>query len=59
MNPLDATIATLGLAMEFALRRDCQEMYEHYAEIYDAAVERKMDEAEGDETLIPMTQITL
>ena len=47
MNTLDATIATLSLAMEFALRRDCPEMYEHYALLFDAAVERKLDEAEG------------
>ena len=48
MDTLDATIATLGLAMELAALRGCPEMVEHYAEIYDAAVERKMDEAEGD-----------
>ena len=48
MDTLDATIATLSLAMELAALRECPEMVEHYALLFDAAVERKMDEAEGD-----------
>ena len=46
MNALDATIATLSLAMELAALRECPEMVEHYAELFDAAVERKMDTLE-------------
>ena len=48
MNDLDATIATLAWAMELAALRECPEMVEHYAEIYDAAVERKMDATEDN-----------
>ena len=50
MNTLDATIATLAWAMELAALRECPEMVDYYAELFDAAVERKMDGAEGDET---------
>ena len=46
MNHLDATIATLSLAMECAALRGSPEMVNYYAELFDAAVERKMDTLE-------------
>jgi hypothetical protein len=48
MNELDARIATLALAMDLAALRGCPEMVEHYAALYDEAVEEKITSDGGE-----------